>query len=129
MAQGRVLRLRRPDPEHYDVKIRSVIEGLSPLDKADLYAYGRVPKGLSSEEARDLLSAIPAMHEERHDYAVVNSEGSKHVLGDYEGSFGASVRDLKNVLLACASEPGVTCITLPALFEELRRYMGDEVNH
>ena len=126
---GVMTRLRKPDPEHYDVKIRSVVEKLSPLDKADLYAYGRVPKGLSSEEARDLLAGVPSMHEEKHDYAVVTSEGSKHILGDYEGSFGASVRDLKNVLLACASEPGVTCITVPALFDELRRYMNDAVNH
>jgi predicted Ser/Thr protein kinase len=126
---GVMTRLRRPDPEHYDVKIRSVVEGLSPIDKADLFAYGRVPRGLSSEEARDLLATVPAMHEERHDYAVVTSEGSKHILGDYEGSFGASVRDLKNVLLACASEPGVTCITVPTLFDELKRYMGDSVNH
>ncbi len=126
---GVMTRLRRPNHEHYKGSIQPVVEKLTPLDKADLYAYGRVPEGLSSEEARDLLAAIPAMHEERFDYAVVASEGSKHVLGDYEGSFGASVRDLKTVLLACASEPGRTCITVPALFEEMRRYMKDAVNH
>lgn len=126
---GVMTRLRRPDPEQYKPSIRPVIEKLTPRDKADLYAYGRVPEGLSSEEARDLLAAVPAMHEERFGYAVVTSEGTKHVLGDYEGSFGASVRDLKNILLAGAAEPGRKCVTVPSLFDELRRYMGDAVNH
>src|SRR5690606_6866356 len=101
----------------------------TPLEKADLCAYGRVPRGLSSEEARELLAAVPAMYQERFPHAVVRAEGSDHILGDYEGSFGASVRDLKAVLLAAASEPGTTCVTVPKVFRELREYLGDSANH
>src|SRR5690606_2740926 len=101
---GIMTRLRRPEPSHYVDKIKNVLEQLTPLQKADLYAYGRVPRGLSSEEARELLAAVPAMYQERFPHAVVRAEGSDHILGDYEGSFGASVRDLKAVLLAAASE-------------------------
>ncbi|MEM6296445.1 MAG: hypothetical protein AAGA54_34580 [Myxococcota bacterium] len=126
---GVMTRLRRPDASQYSPKIKDALGRLTPLEKADLYAYGRVPRGLSSEEARELLAAVPTMHQERFAHAVVRAEGSDHVLGDYEGSFGASVRDLKAVLLAAASEPGTTHITVPKLFEELRAYLGDAVNY
>jgi predicted Ser/Thr protein kinase len=126
---GVMTRLRRPNPKNYSEKIRGPLEHLSPLEKADLYAYGRVPRGLSSEEARELLAAVPSMYQERFPHAVVRAEGSDHILGDYEGSFGASVRDLKTVLLAAASEPGTTEITVPRLFRELREYLGDSANH
>jgi serine protein kinase len=126
---GVMTRLRRPEPSLYNEKIKSVLDALSPLQKADLYAYGRVPRGLSSEEARELLAAVPQMHQERFPHAVVRAEGSDHILGDYEGSFGASVRDLKTILLAAASEPGTTCVTVPTLFRELRSYLSDSVNH
>lgn len=126
---GVMTRLRRPKAELYSSKIKRVLERLTPAEKADLYAYGRVPRGLSSEEARELLAAVPLMHQEKFPHAVVRAEGSDHILGDYEGSFGASVRDLKAVLLAAASEPGTTCVTVPRVFKELRAYLADAINH
>ncbi len=127
---GVMTRLRRPDPAKYSDKIKSAIERIGPVEKADLYAYGRVPSGLSSEEARELLAAVPDMYAERFDHAIVRVEGSDHLLGDYEGSFGASVRDLKNVLLAAASNlPDGCCVTVPRLFEELREYLADSINY
>jgi serine protein kinase len=126
---GVMTRLRRPKPENYSPKLKRVLERMTPIDKADIYAYGRVPRGLSSEEARELLAAVPQLYLEKFPHAVVRAEGSDHVLGDYEGSFGASVRDLKAVLLAAASEPGTTCVTVPRVFKEIRQYLGDSVNH
>lgn len=128
---GVMTRLRRPDPNKYAKKIRAVVERLTPFDKAELYAYGRVPSGLSSEEARELLARVPDMYEERFEHAMVRVEGSDHVLGDYEGSFGASVRDLKNVLLAAASDlpNDGQCITVPRVIKELRKFLGDRANH
>jgi hypothetical protein len=125
---GVMTRLRRPDAKRYP-KLAKVIEKLTPLQKADLYAYGRVPRGLSSEEARELLAAVPDMYQESFPHAVVKAEGSDHPLGEYEGSFGASVRDLKTVLLASASEPGTSCVTVPKAFKELREYLRDKNNH
>ena len=128
---GVMTRLRRPDPKKYPDKLAKVIEGLSPLEKADLYAYGRVPEGLSSDEARELLASVPRMYTERFGHAVARAEGGEHLLGDYEGSFGASVRDLKNVLLAAASDlpPGSHTVTVPRLFDELRQFLDDKVHH
>lgn len=125
---GVMTRMRRPDGKRYP-KLAKVIEKLTPLQKADLYAYGRVPRGLSSEEARELLAAVPDMYQEGFAHAVVKAEGSDHPLGEYEGSFGASVRDLKAVLLASASEPGTSCVTVPKVFKELREYLKDKNNY
>src|SRR5690606_21302599 len=115
---GVMTRLRRPDAAKFPKKIKGALDRIGPLEKADLYAYGRVPAGLSSDEARELLAAVPEMYAERFEHAIVRAEGSDHLLGDYEGSFGASVRDLKNVLLAAASNlPAGCCVTVPRLFE------------
>lgn len=124
---GVMTRMRRPAAALYP-KLAKVIEKLTPLQKADLYAYGRVPRGLSSEEARELLAAVPEMYQEEFPHAVVKAEGSEHPLGDYEGSFGASVRDLKAVLLASAASPGTSCVTVPSVFKELREYLSDRNN-
>jgi predicted Ser/Thr protein kinase len=127
---GVMTRLRRPKKDDYEARIRNTVEQLTPLQKADLYAYGRVPAGLTSDEARELLAAVPKMHRERFPHAIVRTEsGEQHLLGDYEGSFGASVRDLKGVLLAAAGEPGTTAVTVPRVFEELRTYLEDRANH
>ncbi|NVB42263.1 serine protein kinase PrkA [Pseudenhygromyxa sp. WMMC2535] len=128
---GVMTRLRRPDASKYSEKLRKVLDKLTPLQKADLYAYGRIPEGLSSEEARELLAAVPQMYTERYDHAVVRVEGSDYPLGDYEGSFGASVRDLKNVLMAAASDlpTNARCVTVPRVFDELRVYLADRINH
>ena len=143
---GVMTRLRQPDASKYSKKIAAVLGRIGPLEKADLYAYGRVPQGLSSDEARELLAAVPSMYAERFEHAVASHQGTDHVLGDYEGSFGASVRDRKNVLLAAASnldagdaprtgaaaELGAEVertVTVPRLFEELREYLGDAVHH
>jgi len=126
---GVMTRLRPPDADRYIDKISEALHRLSPLEKADLYAYSRVPEGLSSEEARELIAAVPELFLERFEHAVVRAEGSEHILGDYEGSFGASVRDLKGVLLACAAQSGVSCVTVPMLFREIREFLADLVNH
>jgi serine protein kinase len=139
---GVMTRLRQPDIAKYPSIVAKVLARVGPLEKADLYAYGHVPSGLSSEEARELLAIVPSMYAERFEHAVASSQGTDHLLGDYEGSFGASVRDLKNVLLAAASDPAPEqepvskpkaepprTITVPRLFRELREFLGDAVHH
>ncbi len=126
---GVMTRLRRPNADRYPRSIRPVIERLTPLEKADLYSYGRVPRGLSSDEARELLAQVPALYDEPFSDTVVEAEGTHHWLGDYEGSFGASVRDLKNILLAAASEAGVRHVTVPAVFREIEVFLEDARNH
>jgi hypothetical protein len=120
-------RMRRPNSNEYPDCIAEVLRKLTPLDKADLFAYGRVPGGLTGEEARELLAAVPHMYEEQFEHAFVRIDGRR--VDDYEGSFGASVRDLKNILLDAASSPEVTSVTVPTIFEYLRAYLRDKSNH
>ena len=124
---GVMTRMRRPNSNEYADCIAEVLRRLTPLDKADLFAYGRVPEGLSGEEARELLAAVPHMYEEQFEHAFIKIDGRR--VDDYEGSFGASVRDLKNILLDAASSSEVTSVTVPRIFEHLRGYLRDKSNH
>ena len=49
---GVMTRLRQPNASLYGKKLEPVLRRLRPVDKAGLYAYGRVPEGLSSEQRR-----------------------------------------------------------------------------
>jgi len=113
-------RLRRPDPSRYPKDIKDIIQNLSPLEKALLYADGSVPPGLKSEEADSLRRAVPDLVR----------EGTEGPL--YEGRFGASAREMKSLLLnvlggssPCASPRGVfealqELVADPSLYEWLR---------
>jgi len=87
-------RLRRADPDNYqDSAMGEVAASLSPMEKADLYADGRLPDRLAADEAKVLGQNI----------AALMGEGGSGPL--YEGGFGASPREVRAILLAAASDP------------------------
>jgi predicted Ser/Thr protein kinase len=87
-------RLRRADSESYeDPLLGRVAAELSPMEKADLYADGRLPGRLEADEAKILRQGI----------AAIAGEGGSGAL--YEGGFGASPREVRSILLAAASDP------------------------
>jgi len=93
-------RLRRADGESYqDPQLGKVAEGLSPMEKADLYADGLLPGRLDADEAKIL----------RQGMATIAGEGSTGPL--YEGGFGASPREVRAILLAAASDPSATMLS------------------
>ena len=102
-------RLVRPRAERYDEELREVIDSLTPLQKADLYAEGIVPLGLSPELGRRLRRAVPDMMD----------EGSEGVA--YEGRFGASPRLMKTTIRNAAQNPDYPHLSPLAILEELRR--------
>lgn len=106
-------RLKRPDPDNYPNSIRDVISKLTPLEKADLYARGKVPEGIGAEKARELKRVIPDMMSE--------GEGSSH----YEGRHGASPREMKMILLNAAQNDSFPCLSPLAVFEEMRELIRD----
>jgi len=106
-------RMTRPSPKNYDESIQDVIEELTPLEKADLYARGKMPEDLSPEEARELRSAVPTMREEE-------SEGA-----DYEGRNGASPREMKMILLNASQDESYPTLSPLAVFDELRELIKD----
>jgi serine protein kinase len=101
-------RMRKCDPEAgYAKALTEVVAKLSPLEKADLYATGTPPSGLKAEVARELVQAVPRIHDETRSSA------------NYEGSFGASPREAKGVLLAAAHAPGFECLHPVRVFVEI----------
>ena len=93
-----------------DTIVETLFEGKAIVADSMIPNGGFKAEGLNAysydpDRARELLAAVPDMYAERFQHAVAKHQGTDHILGDYEGSFGASVRDLKNVLLAAASDP------------------------
>lgn len=86
--------------------INKVLAGMSPLDKARLYAEGRVPDGVPRDVANSLTALIPELYRER-----ARDEG-------YEGRRGPSPRALKGLLLS-AARSAKTCLTTVGLLDAL----------
>lgn len=101
-------RLYKPQPEHYPESLRAAIGAMTPLEKADLYATGRVPHGLTAEQARELRALVGDMLDEA-------SEGV-----DYEGLYGASPREMKALILRASQNPRYPHLSPLAILTELR---------
>jgi predicted Ser/Thr protein kinase len=84
-------RMRKPQIERFPSTLAEVIGKLSPLDKAELYSSGQVPRELPPDRARELASHIKDLWHESDTYPI------------YEGRVGASPREMQGVLLAAAS--------------------------
>jgi serine protein kinase len=104
-------RLKKPRPEHYPAKVREVIQKLAPMDKADLYAFGRAPRDLNAEQSRELLSVLPEMLHEGQDSP------------DSEGLSGASPREMKQVLLNALQNRRFWGISPLGILDELREHV------
>jgi predicted Ser/Thr protein kinase len=86
-------RLRRAQPEHYESStLGRIAADLTPLEKADLYAHGTIPRRLSSEEARELAAGVSNIAREW------DTEDA------YEGLTGASPREIRTILLEAAGQ-------------------------
>jgi predicted Ser/Thr protein kinase len=106
-------RLSRPKADRYHELIRAVIDKLTPLQKAQLYAGGRVPEGLTNEQKRELMAAIPDL---------LTEEASTP---EYEGRYGASPRELKAILLHAAHGDEHPCLSPLSVLRELRKLVED----
>jgi predicted Ser/Thr protein kinase len=84
-------RMRKPQVERFPSTLAEVIGKLSPLDKAELYSTGQVPRDLSPDRARELAAHIKDLWHESDTYPI------------YEGRVGASPREMQGVLLAAAA--------------------------
>ncbi len=100
-------RMRRPIPDKYGKTLAEIVGRLGPLDKAQLYATGKVPDGLTPEQARELEGSIDKVHAESDAYP------------NYEGRTGASPREVKTLLFNAAQSPRYASLSPQAVFEEL----------
>jgi len=102
-------RLRRPNPDRYEKPLRNLVSELTALEKLDLYAKGAPPARLDEESAKLLRSAIGQIYAESAAYPI------------YEGSTGASPREMRTLLLDAAQNPHYDCLSPFAVLEELDR--------
>ena len=106
-------RLKQPDPEKYENKVRSLIARLDPRNKLRIYE-GELLKGnfKPAEEGtfKDLRNAI------------INESVGMVV---YEGRFGASPREIRGILQRAAQNRNHETLTPMAVFDELDRIVKD----
>lgn len=100
-------RMRKPLPEKYPKGLADLVAKLTPLEKAELYAHGRAPDGLTPEQTKELLGNIDKIWGESDAYP------------NYEGRTGASPREIKVLLLNAAQHGKFHCVSPLAVFEEM----------
>lgn len=104
-------RLRRARSERYDdPELGRLAASLTPLEKADLYADGVVPRRFDREEAKTLAQGLGAIYDE--------PSGTL----DYEGLMGASPREMRMLLLDAAADDGEACLSPMTLLDRLERF-------
>jgi predicted Ser/Thr protein kinase len=100
-------RMRRPQVERFPSSLAETISKLGPLDKAELYADGTLPAGLSSLAAKELAAHLRDLYTESDSYP------------NYEGKIGASPREIHGVLLNAAGSPRYSYVSPLAVLDEL----------
>ena len=84
-------RLHRPRRENYrDAGLGQLAATLSPYEKVCITTYGQIPDRFAEDEAKLLAANVRAILEEHEDGPL------------YEGSFGASPREVRALLLGAA---------------------------
>ncbi|MBL8605574.1 MAG: serine protein kinase PrkA [Myxococcales bacterium] len=100
-------RMKKPVSDRYPRPLGHLASELTPLEKADLFAEGRVPARLSDEQSKELRANIARLwHEYDHD-------------AHYEGRTGASPREIRGVLGDAAQHPEYACLSPFAVLERL----------
>ena len=100
-------RMRRPMPDRFGKPLRELVSELSAVEKMDLYATGVPPSRLDDESKKHLRNAVGELYRESDAYPI------------YEGSVGASPREMRGVLLDAAQNPRFACLSPFAVLEEL----------
>jgi predicted Ser/Thr protein kinase len=100
-------RMRKPNVERYEGTIKELVSELTAEEKLDLYSKGVAPLRLDEEAQKLLRSIIPQLYRESDAYPI------------YEGSVGASPREMRTVLLDAAQSPHYDCLSPFAVLSEL----------
>ena len=100
-------RMRKPNVERYEGVIKDLVTELTAEEKLDLYSNGTAPLRLDEESQKQLRSVIPQLYRESDAYPI------------YEGSVGASPREMRTVLLDAAQSPHYDCLSPFAVLSEL----------
>ena len=100
-------RMRKPMTEKYTKAMADLLDRLSPLEKAMLYAGDDLPDGFTSEHSRELVSEREKIARESDGYP------------NYEGRSGASPREMKLAIMNAGQSPKYACFSPFAVLDEL----------
>lgn len=100
-------RMRKPNAERFPRALASALQGLTALEKMDLYAEGRAPERFDSDTQKLVANAIKDIWNESDAYPI------------YEGRVGASPREMRVVLLDAAQSVAYRCLSPMAVLEEI----------
>ena len=114
---GVLTRLRKPDAANFPKEYESVINKLSPLGKAELFAQGHVGESFSVDESIKIEKIKKEIYDESKSDPV------------YEGVFGASPRDVKTILYNAAENPNFECLSPLALIHEIKLFIKEKSTH
>lgn len=104
-------RLRRAQADRYENAVLGrVAADLTAIEKADLYALGKIPERLDADDARELRSGTETVYRE--------SEMSP----DYEGLTGASPREIRMLLLDAAHDPRYEGLSPLAVIDRIEAF-------
>ncbi|MGE3261923.1 MAG: serine protein kinase PrkA [Bacteriovoracia bacterium] len=104
-------RLKKPNASHYPGNFAYLVNSLTPLEKAKLFAESYIPPRLSNDE-RKLLKAH--LEDVRNEYAAVPY---------YEGRIGPSPREMKIVLFNALERNPKHILSPLGLFAELEDFV------
>lgn len=100
-------RLKKPNASHYPGNFAYLVNSITPIEKAKLYAEGAMPTRLSSDERKNLKSHLEDI---RAEYAGVPY---------YEGRIGPSPREMKIILFNALERNDKEILSPLGLFAEL----------
>ena len=104
-------RLKKPNASHYPGNFAYLVNSLSPLEKAKLFAEGAMPPRLTSDERKTLKSH---MEDIRAEYSTVPY---------YEGRIGPSPREMKIILFNALERNEKEILSPLGLFAELEDFV------
>ncbi len=110
-------RMRRPSKDQHEEPLATLVESLSALEKADLYATGAVPDRLDADEAKIVRAGIAALRGE--------TAGET----DYEGRVGASPREMRTAVLNAAQHPRYGYLSPFGVLDELAKLAERKVEY
>jgi serine protein kinase len=100
-------RMHRPEKDRYEEGLGELVAKLTPLDKAELYAEGKLPKEVKGEQAKLLRSGI----------STIWNESQADVI--YEGCTGASPREVRTAIMNAAQDKAYGCLSPSAVLSQL----------
>ena len=100
-------RMRKPQIDRYPAPMSELVGKLSPLEKAELYAYGTAPAHLIPAQQKELVARVKDLVTESETYP------------NYEGRIGASPREMQGVLLNAANSSAYPYVSPLVVLDEI----------